>query len=110
MKLKLLCFFFLTFVSAGICLAMNSQDTLSDAKKVAIQISPNPVTNELTITVTKKQLYQVNLYNPNGAIIRSGKTESIYKIDMSKYEKGDYVVEVIELATGNGYMKKVVKE
>ena len=115
MKLKLLSLLLLAIVKINVAFGLNnsiahSMDTSADGKKVAIEISQSQLHNELTVTVTKKQKYRVNLYNPNGAIIRSGETESVFRIDMSKYEQGEYVVEVIELATGNGYMKRVVKK
>lgn len=84
--------------------------TSETAAKAGIEVYPNPCVNELHVNVAGKNVFQISLFNAVGGLIYAGETNSKLIIDMSARDKGDYMIEVRNKTTGNGYMKRIVKE
>lgn len=72
------------------------------------QLYPNPVTDELAVTVKQTALYKI--VNSNGAVIQEGTvSEEAAKINVSKLPTGVYLLQ-LSYTTGERETKKVVKK
>lgn len=58
-----------------------------------IQVYPNPTADILNVTNTKK-LYSYKIYDASGKIVAEGKPEGV-SINVSRLQKGNYVVQII---------------
>jgi YHYH protein/Secretion system C-terminal sorting domain len=79
-------------------------------EKVQVKTFPNPVVDVLKIENTSADEYKINIYNMTGAVIYKSELKGQNAtIDMSQYASGNYVIEFINKNSGDGYMKRVVK-
>jgi YHYH protein/Secretion system C-terminal sorting domain len=88
--------------------------TLSTDKSVFEDIKilayPNPFANSLIIDNKSSNNYKINLYNMNGAVVYTAKaSKNTESIDLTSMASGNYIIEIIDGATGNGYMTRVIK-
>ena len=59
------------------------------------KIYPNPASNEITIDTKTNEIISIRLFDINGRVINSyNVNSSISKIDVSKYAKGTYILQV----------------
>ena len=89
-----------------------SEGTLSSATSPGIEnefiIYPNPVTDQLIITLFSSQS-KVSLHSIDGAQLMILKTKSPeIKIDMSKYKAGVYLIKIVN--EGQSITKKIIKQ
>ncbi len=68
--------------------------TIDPAVKVAI--SPNPATNNLTVNYTNNNTVTVNMVNVLGETVYTATMNSEITIDISKFNKGIYFVNIID--------------
>jgi hypothetical protein len=80
---------------------LSAEDASSEE---AVSIYPNPVKKNLTID-TKKPFLSAEVYNVNGQVLKISNSKNI---DLSKLEKGNYVVKV--KTDNNVISKKIIKE
>lgn len=80
---------------------LSAEDASSEE---AVSIYPNPVKKNLTID-TKKPFLSAEVYNVNGQVLKISNSKNI---DLSKLEKGNYVVKV--KTNNNVISKKIIKE
>lgn len=72
-------------------------------------VYPNPVGNELNVVVNPKRIHAMNLYDGNGKLLYSHDITQInYKINMSGYAQGNYLLEFVD-RNGPGCTIKVHK-
>jgi hypothetical protein len=79
-------------------------------KNIKIDVYPNPVANELSIDLQSNTQHKIFIYDISGKIIYNAFANDVTKIDFSSYPSGSYVVEIINNDTGNGLMKKIIKQ
>lgn len=60
-----------------------------------IYIAPNPATDELTINAGQFNIQKVLIYNTHGQLVKSIEQPQYNRIDISKYDKGIYLAEII---------------
>jgi hypothetical protein len=75
-----------------------------------VTLYPVPVVDVLTVAIKEKGKYSINLYDLKGQVIASRSTDITTTIDMSKLAYGVYFVQIEDTATGNGMMKRIVKQ
>ncbi|GGG64067.1 T9SS type A sorting domain-containing protein [Epilithonimonas arachidiradicis] len=87
-------------------LVYSINETLSaeDASSEEVSIYPNPVKKNLIID-TKKSFLSVEIYNASGQLLKVSNSKNI---DLSKLEKGNYVVKI--KTENNVISKKIIKE
>jgi hypothetical protein len=79
--------------------------------QIPIKIFPNPTTDVVTIDCGGDKIFSVRLYNGTGQIIQAIQTAiGSSQLDLRSLSAGTYVLEVLESGTGNGYMRRIVKQ
>ena len=90
------------------CLNINGVG-INEQELKYLNVYPNPVTDILTIENPYQCSMQLNIYTIAGKLLYSNKYENYTtSIDMSNYEKGIYLVEIV-LADGRKAVKKLVR-
>lgn len=90
------------------CLNINGVG-INEQELKYMNVYPNPVNDILTIENPYQCSMQLNIYTIAGKLLYSNKYENYTtSIDMSNYEKGIYIVEMI-LADGRKAVKKLVR-
>jgi hypothetical protein len=110
MEIKEIIFYLILFFGTAQLSAQETTDSKDIFDKIPIRITPKSVRDTLNITFQKEQPYKIVLYNGKGIILKTFITEHNTFIDMKNYENGNYVVEVIDQITENGFMQRVVKK
>tara|TARA_R110002073_G_scaffold72537_1_gene177508 strand:+ start:502663 stop:505032 length:2370 start_codon:yes stop_codon:yes gene_type:complete len=73
------------------------------------QLYPNPVNNNLTISLSNPILTQIHIYAVTGQLVRKLETDTLTtEIDLSKLKTGVYIVQLQTETTNSTY--KIIKE
>jgi hypothetical protein len=65
---------------------------LTDPEENSLLVSPNPVTNDLTLTHIGKGTNDIRIYDLSGSLVYSVKTAQTVTIDVSMIPRGIYIV------------------
>lgn len=96
--------FFIAKFATQACSPLSNEDFETNT----IKVYPNPVVNQLTVTITENVKYA--LYTITGQVIKQGElTISNNTIDLQEVSKGYYVLKIVA-RNGNTQSIKVLKE
>jgi hypothetical protein len=98
-------FFFIPFA----LVAQRSNEDKNFFDQLPIQITPKMVEKEVKITFKEAKKYKICLRNAQGTTLYRIETQKDTTLDMTPYEKGKYVIEVIDEEKGEGLMQRIVK-
>ncbi len=110
MEIREIIFYLLLFVGTAQLSAQEPVISKDIFDKIPIKITPKTVSDTLNIDFQKEQLYKIILYDAKGLILKTFLTKQNTFIDMKNFERGNYVVEVIDEQTKNGLMQRIVKQ
>jgi len=75
-----------------------------------INLYPIPVITDLTIKLKENKAYTLTIYDVAGKVIENKNVNTTTIVDMSQRVYGVYFVQMTEVATGNGFIKRIVKQ
>jgi len=75
-----------------------------------VSLFPIPVEHDLTVQLTENRPYQLTIYDAKGAIIINKPLNATTAIDMSSFAYGVYFVQLTEVGSGSGFVKRIVKQ
>jgi hypothetical protein len=73
-----------------------------------ISVSPNPASNILTIHLPVNKHYSVRVINLLGSTVYSANTMKSLDIDISRFRKGIYFVQIFDPAKGNFTIRNIL--
>jgi hypothetical protein len=84
----------------------------NDAKALPVQMSiyPNPVSDIATISLTTAKIASLTVYTKEGTVIfKDNAVDSSYKLDVSRFEKGIYLL-TVTTDSGEILTDKIIKK
>ncbi|MEO9795960.1 MAG: T9SS type A sorting domain-containing protein [Crocinitomicaceae bacterium] len=83
-----------------------------EIEQLEVQLFPNPATSEVNLTFTKTTATEIVIYDASGRLVKQlYPTDSANKlsIDIADFEKGIYIINVIDSQTSTYITKRFVK-
>jgi PKD repeat protein len=83
-----------------------------DVEVMEVQLFPNPATSELNLTFTNMGAAEVMIYDASGRLVKQLYTLNVsgkLAIDVSSFEKGIYIINLIDSQTSSYITKRFVK-
>ena len=85
----------------------NVDNLLAGEEPLEITVYPNPADNFITVFANKTNELSVNIYNLMGQLVYESKFNDMTKIDVNNFDKGMYLVEVVNADAKEKVVKKL---